>query len=44
MFKQKLKSELNGIVNDEPWVPLPKLMALVKAFFEEQPGAGEGRG
>ena len=35
VFKDKLKSKLNGIVNYETWVPSPKLMAPAKAFFEK---------
>ena len=33
VFKDKLKSKLNGIVNYETWVPSPKLMAPAEAFF-----------
>jgi branched-chain amino acid transport system substrate-binding protein len=33
VFKDRLKSKLNGIVNYETWVPSPKLMAPAKAFF-----------
>jgi branched-chain amino acid transport system substrate-binding protein len=35
VFKDKLKSKLNGLVNYETWVPSPKLMAPAKAFFEK---------
>jgi len=35
VFKDRLKSKLNGIVNYETWVPSPKLMAPAKAFFEK---------
>jgi branched-chain amino acid transport system substrate-binding protein len=35
VFKDKLKSKLNGIVNYETWVPSPKLLAPAKAFFEK---------
>jgi branched-chain amino acid transport system substrate-binding protein len=35
VFKNRLKSKLNGIVNYETWVPSPKLMAPAKAFFEK---------
>ena len=35
VFKERLKSKLNGIVNYETWVPSPKLMAPAKAFFEK---------
>jgi len=34
VFKEKLKSKLNGIVNYETWVPSPKLMAPAAAFFK----------
>ena len=34
VFKEKLKSKLNGIVNYETWVPSPKLMAPASAFFK----------
>jgi branched-chain amino acid transport system substrate-binding protein len=34
VFKSKLKSKLNGIVNYETWVPSPKLMAPAAAFFK----------
>jgi len=33
VFKNRLKSKLNGIVNYETWVPSPKLMAPAKEFF-----------
>jgi len=35
VFKNKLKSKLNGIVNYETWVPSPKLMAPAEAFFKQ---------
>lgn len=35
VFKDRLKSKLNGIVNYETWVPSAKLMAPAKAFFEK---------
>jgi len=35
VFKDRLKSKLNGIVNYETWVPSPKLMAPAKAFFDK---------
>ena len=35
VFKDRLKSKLNGIVNYETWVPSPKMMAPAKAFFEK---------
>jgi branched-chain amino acid transport system substrate-binding protein len=34
VFKDRLKSKLNGIVNYETWVPSPKLMAPAAAFFK----------
>ena len=34
VFKDKLKSKLNGIVNYETWVPSAKLMAPAEAFFK----------
>jgi branched-chain amino acid transport system substrate-binding protein len=35
VFKEKLKSKLNGITNYENWVPSPKLMAPAAAFFKK---------
>ena len=35
VFKNKLKSKLNGIVNYETWVPSPKLMAPAADFFKD---------
>ena len=43
VFKNKLKSKLNGIVNYETWVPSPKLMAPAADFFKNIPGARAGR-
>jgi branched-chain amino acid transport system substrate-binding protein len=34
VFKEKLKSKLNGIVNYETWVPSPKLLAAAAPFFK----------
>jgi len=34
VFKNKLKSKMNGIVNFETWVPSPKLMAPAAGFFK----------
>jgi branched-chain amino acid transport system substrate-binding protein len=34
VFKDRLKSKLNGIVNYETWVPSPKLMAPAADFFK----------
>ncbi|HXQ83145.1 MAG TPA: ABC transporter substrate-binding protein, partial [Xanthobacteraceae bacterium] len=35
VFKDKLKSKLNGVVNYETWVPSPKLMAPAADFFKK---------
>src|SRR5208282_4240275 len=35
VFKTKLQSKLNGIVNYETWVPSPKLMAPAADFFKK---------
>ncbi len=35
VFKEKLKSKMNGIVNYETWVPSPKLMAPAAEFFKK---------
>ena len=34
VFKDKLKSKINGIVNYETWVPSPKLLAPAAEFFK----------
>ena len=34
VFKDKLKSKLNGVVNYETWVPSPKLLAPAAEFFK----------
>jgi len=34
VFKDRLKSKLNGIINYETWVPSPNLMAPAEAFFK----------
>ena len=44
VFKNKLKSKLNGIVNYETWVPSPKLMAPAAAFFKEYQEEAKGKG
>jgi branched-chain amino acid transport system substrate-binding protein len=44
VFKNKLKDELNGIVNYETWVPSPKLMAPAAAFFKEYQEEAKGKG
>ena len=33
VFKDRLKSKLNGFINYETWVPSPKLMPRAQAFF-----------
>ena len=43
VFKDKLKSKLNGIVNYETWVPSPKLMAPAARFLQEISGPRQGR-
>jgi len=47
VFKDRLKSKLNGIINYETWVPSPKLMAPAAEFFkkyqERAPGEGIDR-
>ncbi len=44
VFKDKLKSKLNGVVNYETWVPTPKLMApaadIFKIYQERAKAAG----
>jgi branched-chain amino acid transport system substrate-binding protein len=44
VFKDKLKSKLNGIVNYETWVPSPKLMAPAAAFFKTYQGRAASEG
>ena len=44
VFKERLKSKLNGIVNYETWVPSPKLMAPADGVLQDLPGAREVRG
>ena len=43
VFKDKLKSKLNGIVNYETWVPSPKLMAPAGDVLQDLPGASQDR-
>ena len=43
VFKDKLKSKLNGIVNYETWVPSPKLMAPAADFFKKYQDRAQGR-
>ena len=35
VFKDRLKSKLNGFINYETWVPSPKLLARAKPFFDK---------
>ena len=44
VFKDKLKSKLNGIVNYETWVPSPKLMAPAADFFKIYQSRAPGLG
>ncbi len=44
VFKDRLKSKLNGIVNYETWVPSPKLMAPAAAFFKKYQERAKGQG
>ena len=44
VFKNKLKSKLNGIVNYENWVPSPKMMAPAADFFKKYQARAPGLG
>jgi len=44
VFKEKLKSKLNGIVNYETWVPSPKLMAPAADFFKKYQDRAKAEG
>ena len=44
VFKDKLKSHLNGVVNYETWVPSPKLMAPAADFFKTYQSRAAGLG
>jgi branched-chain amino acid transport system substrate-binding protein len=44
VFKDKLKSKLNGIVNYETWVPSPKLMAPAADFFKKYQAKAAAQG
>jgi branched-chain amino acid transport system substrate-binding protein len=44
VFKSKLKSKLNGIVNYETWVPSPKLMAPAAGFFKQYQSRAKAAG
>ena len=40
VFKDRLKSKLNGVVNYETWVPSPKLLDFFKVYQERAKTAG----
>ena len=44
VFKDKLKSKLNGITNYETWVPSPKLMAPAADFFKTYQSRAQAEG
>ncbi len=44
VFKDKLKSKLNGVVNYETWVPSPKLMAPAAEFFKKYQDRAKSEG
>jgi branched-chain amino acid transport system substrate-binding protein len=44
VFKDKLKSKLNGIVNYETWVPSPKLMVPAADFFKTYQARAQSEG
>ncbi len=44
VFKNKLKSKLNGIVNYETWVPSPKLLVPAADFFKTYQAKAAGQG
>jgi branched-chain amino acid transport system substrate-binding protein len=44
VFKDKLKSKLNGIINYETWVPSPKLMAVAADFFKKYQDRAKAEG
>jgi branched-chain amino acid transport system substrate-binding protein len=44
VFKNKLKSKLNGIVNYENWVPSAKMMAPAASFFQKYQARAPGLG
>ncbi len=43
-IKSKLKTQLNGIVNYETWVPSPKLLAPAASFFKKYQAQAPGLG
>jgi branched-chain amino acid transport system substrate-binding protein len=44
VFKNKLKSKLNGVVNYENWVPSAKMMAPAAGFFQKYQARAPGLG
>src|ERR1700744_5726186 len=44
VFKDKLKSKMNGITNYETWVPSAKLMAPAADFFKKYQGRAQAEG
>ncbi len=44
VFKDKLKSKLNGVVNYETWVPSPKLLAPAADFFKKYQARAQSEG
>jgi len=44
VFKGKLKSKLNGIVNYETWVPSPRMMAPAADFFKKYQARASAEG
>ena len=44
VFKDRLKSKLNGIINYETWVPSAKLMAPAAAFFKTYQARAKAEG
>jgi branched-chain amino acid transport system substrate-binding protein len=44
VFKDRLKSKLNGIINYETWVPSPKLMEPAADFFKKYQERAKGAG
>jgi branched-chain amino acid transport system substrate-binding protein len=44
VFKDKLKSKLNGVVNYETWVPSPKLLAPAADFFKKYQDRAKAEG
>ena len=44
VFKDRLKSKLNGFINYETWVPSPKLLARAKEFFDKYQARAKGAG